>query len=244
MKKIYKFYFLFLIFIIVSMIACGCEKQEGKKSTEEQEEQTGVEEIYKTGLSQYLLEALDLEKYDKELLESDMNYIPYYEGARGANGKTEEQKRDKLGLTYIYLRNELHLDRLSEEETEILTKEAEKMDLDTISDEAMDVIINTFSDVVSSMEIKTPEDKEVMTFYDNDTDFVEVNALVFKIGTNEEYDENGNLVNKEHEVEKQRALQEFSHRMESELNGKLGDIPIRIRRDFSLFSENGNGFLN
>lgn len=245
MKKIYKYYFLFFILIIASMIVCGCEKQEQKRSTEEREAQSGVEEIYRTGLSQYLLEVLDLEKYDKELVESDMNYIPYYgEGERGANCQTEEQKRDRLGLTYIYLRNELHLDRLSEEETKILEKEAENTGTDTISDEAMEMIINTFPDVISSMEIKTPEDKEVMTFYDNNTDFVEVNALVLKIGTNDEFDENGEWVNKEHEVEKQRALKAFSDRMESELNGKLGDIPIRVRRDFSLFSEDGNGFMN
>lgn len=210
------------------MVVCGCENRERKESTEEQ---SGMEEIYRTGLSQYLLEVLELEKYDKELVESDMNYIPYHEGE---NRYSEEQKRDKLGLTYIYLRNELHLDRLTEEETEILAKEVENTGTDTISDEAMEVIVNTFPDVISSMEIKAPEDKEVMTSYDNNTDFVEVNALVLKISTNDEFDENGNWVNKEHEVEKQRALREFSDRMESELNGKLGDVPIRVRRSFSF----------
>lgn len=220
------------------MVVCGCENRERKESTEEQ---SGMEEIYRTGLSQYLLEVLELEKYDKELVESDMNYIPYHEGE---NRYSEEQKRDRLGLTYIYLRNELHLDRLTEEETEILAKEVENTGTDTISDEAMEVIVNTFPDVISSMEIKAPEDKEVMTSYDNNTDFVEVNALVLKISTNDEFDENGNWVNKEHEVEKQRALREFSDRMESELNGKLGDVPIRVRRSFSLFSEDGNGFMN
>lgn len=239
-----KEYITLFLFIIVTMFISGCGEEERMcRDVEDIPEETSIEKVYRIGLSQYLLETLDLEKYDKELLESDMDYIPYYEGATGAN-ISESQKRDKLGLTYIYLRNNLHLERLTKEETEILAKEVENMESDILSDEVMNVIINTFPDVIAYKIVETPEDKKVMTSYDNNTDFVELNALVLKIATNEEFDENGNYVNKEHEVQKQRALQEFSNRMETELNGKLGDVPIRVRRDFSLFSEDGNGFMN
>lgn len=239
MKKVYITLFLF---IIVTMFISGCGEEERMcRDVEDIPEETSIEKVYRIGLSQYLLETLDLEKYDRELSHSEMNYIPYEEEDRK---KSDAQKRDKLGLTYIYLRNNLHLERLTKEETEILTKEAENEESDILSDEAMNVIVNTFPDVIAYKIVETPEDKKVMTGYDNDTDFVELNALVLKIGSKSEFDENGDYVSEEHEVEKQRALQEFSNRMEAELNGKLGDVPIRVRRDFSLFSEDGNGFMN
>ena len=65
------------------------------------------------------------------------------------------------------------------------------------------------------------------TMYDNNGDFVKVNTMVLRIGTKSE----------EHEVEKQRALEKFSREMESALSGKAGDIPIRVQRDASPFSE-------
>lgn len=101
----------------------------------------------------------------------------------------------------------------------------------------MKMIINTFPNVISQKEIEKPEDKNVETMYDNNGDFVKVNTMVLRIGTKSEFDENGSYVDKEHEVEKQRALDKFSREMESALSGKAGDIPIRVQRDASPFSE-------
>lgn len=106
-----------------------------------------------------------------------------------------------------------------------------------ISEEAMDVIIKTFADVIAYKPVEASADKEIKTLYDNNGDFVEINAIVLRIGTQSEFDENGSYVNKEHEVEKQRKLKNFSEQMEEQLKGKLGDIPIRVQRDFSLFDE-------
>lgn len=223
MKKIY---IIFIMIIVIAVTVSGCK---------EKEEQMNVEEIYRIGLSRYLLDTLDLNKYDEALSDSEMKYIPNTDEI-----KNEFQKMDKLELTYIYLRNELHIDRLTEEETNILKKEAENMKSNSLSDEAMNVIINTFPDVISAKEIKNPKDTEVKTMYDNNGILVEVNAIVFRIGTQSEFDENGNYVNKKYEVEKQRALKKFSNLMEENLNGKLGKIPIRIQLDFSPFSEDDN----
>lgn len=220
MKRTYRF---LLILTGIMCIISGCNNKE--KSLD-------VEEVYRIGLSRYLLDTLDLAAYDKELSESQMNYIP-----KGEKDKSNAQKRDKLGLTYIYLRNELHLDRLTETELELLKKETESIEMGILSDEAMRMIINTFPDVISQKQIEKPEDKNVETMYDNNGDFVKVDTLVLRIGTKSEFDENGYYVDKEHEVEKQRALEEFSKEMEAALNGKIGDIPIRVQRDASPFSE-------
>lgn len=129
------------------------------------------------------------------------------------------------------------MDRLTEEQTRLLQKEAEHMEDGMISEDVMDVIVQTFADVMAYKPVEAPADKEIKTLYDNNGDFVEINAIVLRIGTQSEFDENGSYVNKEHEVEKQRKLKNFSEQMEEQLKGKLGDIPIRVQRDFSLFDE-------
>lgn len=219
-RKIYK---ILILFIFMITIFSGCKTRDAQRS---------MEELYRIGLSRYLLDTLELEQYDKDLSESDMRYIPNEE-----ESKSEPQKDDRLGLTYIYLRNELHMDRLTEEQTRLLQKEAEHMEDGMISEDVMDVIVQTFADVMAYKPVEAPADKEIKTLYDNNGDFVEINAIVLRIGTQSEFDENGSYVNKEHEVEKQRKLKNFSEQMEEQLKGKLGDIPIRVQRDFSLFDE-------
>lgn len=198
-------------------ILCGC----GNSSVEEE---YTVEDIYREGLSLFLLQELDLERYDEQLSESGMGYIPNDE-----DNRSESQKMSRLGLKYIYLRNELHLERLNEEQKERLNAEAASYK-GTISDEAMEVITATYEDVITPKEIKTEADKEVETFYDSrlQPDFVKMNALVLIIGTMSEFDESGNYVSLEHEKEKAESLRSFAIEMEQELEGRLGDVPIRV----------------
>lgn len=53
--------------IVIAVTVSGCK---------EKEEQMNVEEIYRIGLSRYLLDTLDLNKYDEALSDSEMKYIP------------------------------------------------------------------------------------------------------------------------------------------------------------------------
>lgn len=91
-----------------------------------------VEDIYREGFSQYILETLELEQYDKTLEESEMRYIP-----NDSKHMKESQMVDRLGLTYIYLKNDIHTDRLTQEETELLLKEKGS---NRFSKEVMDVL--------------------------------------------------------------------------------------------------------
>ena len=50
----------------------------------------------------------------------------------------------------------------------------------------MDVIIKTFADVIAYKPVEAPADKEIKTLYDNNGDFVEINAIVLRIGTQSE----------------------------------------------------------
>lgn len=205
-----KFLIVFLLIGIVML--SGCKEEENKM----------VEDIYREGLSQYILETLELEQYDKTLEDSEMRYIP-----NDSKHMKESQMVDRLGLTYIYLRNDIHTDRLTQEETDILLKEDSS---NSFSKEAMDVIKRTYPDVISAKKIEKPEDKKVETSYDSKlhSDFVTVDSLVLIIGTMSEFDENGNYIDRNHEKEKMDELEKFCEQMEKDLNGKLGEVPIRV----------------
>ena len=204
--------YLIVFFLMIIIVVSGCNKKESEM----------VEKIYKKGFSQYILETLELEKYDKLLTNDKMNYIP-----NDNNHMTDAQITDYLNLTYIYLRNDIHTERLTKKESVLLAKEANS---NLFSQNSMDLIINTYPDIISAKKIDKPEDKEIVTSYDSKlpSDFVTVNSLVLVIGTMSEFDENGNYVDKKHEKEKKEALDKFCKKMEEDLNGKLGEIPIRI----------------
>lgn len=204
--------YLIVFFLMIIIIISGCTKKESEM----------VEKIYKKGFSQYILETLELEKYDKLLTNDKMNYIP-----NDNNHMTDAQMTDYLNLTYIYLRNDIHTERLTKKERVLLAKEENS---NLFSQNSMDLIINTYPDIISAKKIDKPEDKEIVTSYDSKlpSDFVTVNSLVLVIGTMSEFDENGNYVDKKHEKEKKEELDKFCQKMEEDLNGKLGEIPIRI----------------
>lgn len=187
-------------------------------------EEGSVEAYYREGLKQYLVKELDLKEYDFMLEESEMNYIPNDEEC-----KSDAQKTGDLGLKYLYLRNELYLERLSETDIETLKAEMKKNGND-ISEEAMSVIEATYANVITPKEVITEEDKKILTYYDSAIapEFVTMDSLVLKIGTMGEFDGNGNYVNREHETEKRERLTQFAENMEMALEGSLGETPIRI----------------
>lgn len=190
------------------------------KKTEE------MERIYRVGFSAFLLEKLDLQTYDDELKSDEKKFISCDE-----EHKTDAQKIDELNLDYIYLRNEVHIDRLSEEQLALLEKQDPD---DEYADEVMDLIEGTYVDVMGYKEIESEEDKNVKTYYDQQLHpvFVTFDTIVLKIATMPEYDENGNYVNKEHEYEKEDALTKYAADMEEQLQGKLGDTPISVQTEF------------
>lgn len=202
--------------ILILCLLCGC-------NTENTEENT-VEAYYKEGLAQLLIEKLDLKEFDFMLEESEMNFIPNDEEC-----KTEAQEAGDLGLKYIYLRNELHLERLETVDLENLEEEM-KRNGGEISKEAKAIIEKTFARIITPMEIMTEADKDILTFYDNSIEpqFVTMNSLVLKVGTMGEFDSEGNYVDEEHETEKQENLQEFVENMEMLLAGKLDEVPVRV----------------
>ncbi len=215
--------FIILLLCAGLILLIGCDEKENDMREEVQIQKSDIEEVYRQVLSQYLLEILELENYDKELSNSEMRYIP-----NADEDVTLVQQKDKMDLKYIYLRNELHIERLSDKEKTILLEESSNGDLS--SDKVKEVVVNSFAYVITPKEIKGEADKKIETAYDSylDSDFVTMDTLVLMIGTMKEYDDKGNYVDYSHEKRKIEELERFASEMEEKLKGKLKDIPIRV----------------
>ena len=221
---------------VLLMLSAGCGKSsttvavdEAKTGTEIAVQENGemdIEKIYMTALGNYIKEQLGLEEYDNKIAE--IGCIPVDE-----EYKSENQKNGDMGLKYIYIRNELHLDRLADDDMELLKEsvtstEAEAQDL------VMEMVVRTFENCISPLEIKSDEDKEVQTLYDeyiteqDNPRFVNMNSLVLQIATQSEYDENDEIVDEAKDAEKEEKLIELAGHMEEDMDGLLGEIPIRV----------------
>lgn len=185
---------------------------------------SSVEKYYRDCLKQFMLEQLNLKEYDFMLEESDMNYIPNDE-----ESMIEVQKRNCLGLKFIYLRNELYLERLSDEEIRMLEGEL-KDSKGNVSEKALEIVKETYAKVITPKEVNSEAGKKVLTYYDQELypKFVTMDTLVLKIGTQGEFDDKGNYINKAHEDKKREKLHSFAENMEATLEGRLGDVPIKI----------------
>ncbi len=182
-----------------------------------------IEEVYRQALSCYLMDKLELQEYDEQLARSTMKYI-----ANTDEDVTESQGKDKMGLTYIYLRNDLYVERLTSDEKDTFLEAVQKKGFD--SAEAKEVVEDTFAKIITPEEIVTEEDKKVETIYDMtmNPDFVTMDSLVLVIGTMSEFDEKGNYVDLSHEEKKREQLVIFCREMEKDLEGKLEDVPVRV----------------
>ena len=186
-----------------------------------------LEAIYRIGLGSYINEKLGLGKYEKEI--EEIGCLPVDAVDRG-----EAQMRDRTGLSYIYIRNNICTDILSAEEIETL-KNCSVLPDGSLSEEAMEIIVNTYANAIRAKE--TVEGNEKMTVYDSnlfgdmDTMLVPVDALVLQIATQSEKDKDGITASIEKEDKKENALYELAGEMEEELKGKLGGVPVVVKVD-------------
>jgi predicted small lipoprotein YifL len=231
-------YNLFIMLLIVFIFtACGkkipAESIDPSTPAEEQQatenKNVNAESIYMDALGNYLKEQLDLASYDKQIAEFGCIPVDIEE-------QSEHQKEKNMGLKYIYLRNEPHLDRLSDEDMALLTEAANGSSINRQL--ITEMVVRTFEQVLSPREITSEEDRKVQTIYDdylfdyNSPRMVDMNSVVLHIATQSDYDEQGNIIDEEKEDEKENALHALSERMEDEMDGLLGDNPVRVFIDF------------
>ena len=209
---------LFVTFILLFLCRININGQGNEKMLE-------MEKVYRIAFSKFLMEKLQLEKYDQELKESNMRFIP-----RDEEHKDDAQKNDELGLDFFYIRNDVHIDRLTDEQKEILISQSIN---EVLPEEILQLVEQTYVDVMGYKVIESAEDRNVKTTYDVALDpyFVTYDTILIKLATMREYDNDGNYIDLQHEKEKEKELKKYVDDMQKELQGKLGDTPIAIQLD-------------
>lgn len=207
---------LIVVITVFGMTSCS------KDVTNQAEESMSVEDLYRFELGSMLKEKLGLAEYDKELSDSELNYI-----ANSDDYKTEAQRSDKMYLEYIYLANELHLERLSSLDYEIIESAIKEGNINGNPD-VREVVERTFNSIIAYSIDKADEGVETSYRFWLTPQIVPVNSLVLAIGTMEEFNELGEYECYECEYRKTAGLKELASRMEEELSGMLGDTPIIV----------------
>ena len=170
---------LIVVIVVFGMTSCS------KDVTNQAEESMSVEDLYRFELGSMLKEKLGLAEYDKELSDSELNYI-----ANSDDYKTEAQRSDKMYLEYIYLANELHLERLSGHDYEIIESAIKEGNINRNPD-VREVVERTFNSVIAYSIDEADEGVETSYRFWLTPQIVPVNSLVLAIGTMEEFNELG-----------------------------------------------------
>ena len=128
--------------------------------------------IYHTLLDKYLVRKFSLDKYDKSFDTSGLNFIPVKE-----ENMDYYQYISQMNLNYIYLRNDIYVEKLSEEDMNTFLSVTEDF-LNNPSEKLFGLIEKTYRDVIN---ISNDPEAESMSKYgpDNDEYWFPSNELVF-----------------------------------------------------------------
>jgi hypothetical protein len=210
------------------MIEKGLAK---KDSTKLSDEYILLQKIYREYFSKYLLEVLDIKKYDDMLIDNKLDFIQKPE-----EKQTIEQEFDCMDLEYIYLRNVLYIENLENDELDLLRESINK-DI-TLTSEYKKFIEDTYLKVIKV-------DRTQIIMYDMDSDnFVPNDAIVFKISTYPNYNTEGNIIDKKNEKEKEEYILNLKESMQNELAKKIENQEIYIIEDMGSNSTIGWNNLN
>ena len=157
-----------------------------------------MQALYRKGLEDYLLKSSSLREFDMMLSDSEQRVIP-----KPADHMTFYQKYSTFGLTYIYLRNNLPIERLGKEDLHILMEQARSRDT-SVTSELQELVLRTFPDIIQAHEDKPAETP--IGFSNDGQKIAPNNALVFEIGHETEWDDQGNFVDRNHELAKDAYL--------------------------------------
>ncbi|MCI9433721.1 MAG: hypothetical protein HFI86_00400 [Bacilli bacterium] len=177
--------------------------------------------LYKKILNKYLVDTLNLKKYDGIIKTSELNFIP--------NSKENQdiyQYTSNMGMDYLYIRNNLFIERLTSNQLNLLI---DAYDKNLVSKDVTDIVISTYKDVIKYYNDK-PDSMNVHYGLFNPSFFAPNNSIVigFNIdlfadnGLNDD-EWTGNFFNQ------MEFINQFQNQMSVELKSKL-DIPVTVIR--------------
>ncbi|WP_427875643.1 hypothetical protein [Flavobacterium sp. MMS24-S5] len=150
-----------------------------KKERIEHDENISVQALYRKALDHYFLEKLDLKKYDSLLATSKLRFI-----RRSTKRQNVYQQTSTLALNYIYLRNNIYIERLDKKRLVFLQSRIDNQKLN-VDEELIEVVRKTYSEIINVF----PEEKSSRTvLYSKDgKKTAPNNAVIFEIAHQSEF---------------------------------------------------------
>lgn len=177
--------------------------------------------LYKKILNKYLVDTLNLKKYDDLIKTSELNFIP--------NSKDNQdiyQYTSNMGMDYLYIRNNLFIERLTSDQISLLI---DAYDKNITSKNVTDLVISTYQDVIKYYNDK-PDSMNVEYGPFNPSFFAPNNSIV--IGLNVDLFADNGLNDTEwltNYSNQMNFINQFHNQISKELISKL-DIPVTIIR--------------
>ena len=116
---------------------------------------------YKILLDKYLVNKLELNIYDKAIDDSKLSFVPVI-----SEKMDYYQYISSMGLKYFYLRNNIYVEKLSQENIDKILKLSDD-ELKNPSEEIIKLIEDTYSDII---DVKNEKDVTYMVCYGPDSD--------------------------------------------------------------------------
>jgi len=182
-----------------------------------------MQALYRKALEQYLSERLNLGMFDEMLISDELRFIP-----RSDEGMSFHQRYSTFGFSFIYLRNNLPIERLSEGDLEVLRNYINDGSSE-VTEPLLELVARTYARVISVHDEDDSGEGGGLAYYCNRPNCGAPNdALVFEIDQIAEINESGRFTDRDNEIRKREYLvNEFIPLMEQILSEKL-DRPVVV----------------
>ena len=177
-----------------------------------------LQAVYRANLDAYLMERLDIRALDEELKSSGLGFVSHKPGDQNLY-----EAESAMGLEFIYLRNNLYIEYLSEDQLSLL-----KCCLETgkspVTDGIKDMVKATYQEII---RVRDPGDwKSGSSFLYPEAQgrkpAIPSHALVLGIGNDAEYDAAGRLIPDPGRRAKYEYLDRIKEEKEREYSRILG----------------------
>ena len=177
-----------------------------------------MQALYRANLDAFLLEKLDLRALEDELKNSDLKFT-----CRQPENRDLYERESTMGLEYIYLRNNLYIEYLEEEQLKLLETQL-TTGMTAVTNEVKEMTRATYREII---RVRTPvdwegQDRFLYSEVRGSRPKIPNQALVLGIVNAIEYDSYGNLLSEERMREKCEYLDQVKAEKEKEYSGILG----------------------
>lgn len=176
-----------------------------------------MQAVYRANLDAYLLERLDVRDLDEELMNSGLGFA-----SRKGGDQNLYEKESTMGLTFIYLRNNLYIEYLGKDQLDLLAHAVEEGV--PVTDEMKSMVEDTYREVIRVRNPRDWEDDSRFFYPKAGGSRPEISsyALVLGMANALKYDASGRLLPDAHRTDQYEYLERIKKEKEKEYSEILG----------------------